>query len=467
MKDVVFRQYDIRGKVGSEFIIDDVYDLTYAIADYFMQRDLQVKVVAVGMDGRSHSKQIKQHVCAVLADSGFDVLFIGVCPSPVLYFAMHTMSIDAGLMITASHNPKEYNGIKICFGKEMVWGNEIVKIRELFKQKKRVNTKKKGIIKEYPVIPAYIDYLAQQFDFLKNMPLRAIVDCANGVAGTVLPQLVRAMKWQHVHLLYEEVNGDYPNHEADPTVEHNMQDLKKLLAETDAQIGLGLDGDCDRMAPMTKDGFLVPGDQLLGLFAQPIIKQHPGSIVVFDVKASSALIEILKKWGARPIMSATGHSLIKDTMNKHSAILGGELSCHFFFHDRYFGYDDGVYAMMRLFELILISGKSLKELLLVIPERYSSPEYRIDCDEQDKQSIVDEVRSYFEQQKKVKMITIDGVRVVMPYGWALIRASNTQPVLSLRFESDTKQGLQKIKQESITVLANYNDKNELERAFNV
>lgn len=167
MKDVVFRQYDIRGKVGSEFIIDDVYDLTYAIADYFMQRDLQVKVVAVGMDGRSHSKQIKQHVCAVLADSGFDVLFIGVCPSPVLYFAMHTMSIDAGLMITASHNPKEYNGIKICFGKEMVWGNEIVKIRELFKQKKRVNTKKKGIIKEYPVIPAYIDYLAQQFDFKK------------------------------------------------------------------------------------------------------------------------------------------------------------------------------------------------------------------------------------------------------------------------------------------------------------
>jgi len=455
MHKSIFREYDIRGKVDSEFKIDQVYYLTHAIAYYFLKHDKDVKSVVVGMDGRTHSPAIKEQLCKALLDSGLDVVFIGVCPSPVLYFALHTLPVQAGLMITASHNTKEYNGIKILLGKHSVWGKQIQEIYEYFKERREVAALEQGEMSYYPIIKDYVAWMVQHFAALKDMSLSAIVDCANGAAGTVLPELVEAMQWKYVTLLFPEVDGTYPNHEADPTIEANMQELKKRLATTDAQVGVGLDGDCDRMAAMTKNGFLVPGDQLLAVFAVSVLKKHPQATVVCDIKSSSGLIELLEQHGAHPIISPSGHSWIKDTMKKNNAILAGELSCHFFFKDDYFGYDDGIYAMMRLFKLLEETGKSLQELLTVFPKRVSSMEYRIDCPEEKKKEIIQALKNAFAQRSDVQLLTIDGVRATMNNGWGIVRPSNTQPVLSMRFESDSESGLKNVKQEFFDVLKNY------------
>jgi len=465
MKESVFRQYDIRGIVGSELIIDDVYDLGKAIAYYFKQEKPNVQTVAIGMDGRHHSHAIKEELVRAMVDSGLDVKFIGVCTSPTLYFALYTMPIDAGLMVTASHNPKDYNGIKISLGTHSVWGLEVARIKDMFFAHKAVKTDRKGTVVDEPVIPEYVDWLAEHFEHLKGMELAAVIDCGNGAAGTVMPQLIECMDWPNVSLLYEEVDGDYPNHEADPTVEENMRAVRELLATTDIDVGMGLDGDCDRMDAMTKSGFLVPGDQLLAIFAQPIIAQHPGAVVVCDIKASSGLQELVEQWGGQLILSPSGHAIIKDTMRKYDALIGGELSCHFFFDDRYFGYDDGIYALIRLFELLHRSGQTLQELISVFPKKESTREYRIACKPEDQEKMVVAIKKEFENRNDVSLLTIDGVRAQFKHGWGIIRASHTQPVICLRFEADTKEHLHAIKEAFYQVLKSfYHDdtlKNEL------
>jgi phosphomannomutase/phosphoglucomutase len=467
MQDVIFREYDIRGKVDTELRIDQVYDLTRAIVYYFKQHKPDIKTVAIGMDGRTHSPAIKAEMSRALIDSGLDVTFVGMCTSPALYFALNTHHFDAGLMITASHNTKEYNGIKICLGTKSIWGNEIRVIRELYKEKKHIDSAAKGTYTEASIIDEYVAWMVDHFAHLKNMDMSAVIDCGNGAAGTVMPQLVKAMGWKNVRLLYPEVDGTYPNHEADPVVEKNMQDVKNILFATDVQIGIGLDGDCDRMAPMIKQGFLVPGDQLLALFAQPIIQNHPGAGVVFDIKSSAGLIELLEQWGGTLHMSPSGHAIIKDTIKAHGALLGGELSCHFFFNDRYFGYDDGVYAALRLFEMLLKSGKTLDTLLEVFPQKYSSLEFRIPCPEAKKQAIIEKVKTYFASRSDAHLITMDGVRVTLPQGWGIVRASNTQPVLSMRFEGNTQDDLKEIKQDFIEALKDGYDKEELAKTFGI
>lgn len=465
MKDAIFREYDIRGKVDSELIIDEVYDLTRAIIYYFKKLDPEIKTIAVGMDGRLHSPAIKDEICRALTDSGLDVIYIGVCPSPALYFALHTLPVDGGLMVTASHNTKEYNGIKMCLAKSAVWGKQIKEIRNLYKEKKHIQTSKKGSMREQSIIKPYIDWLVDHFKNLKGFGISAVIDCGNGAAGTVMPQLIKAMDFKNVRLLYPEVDGTYPNHEADPTIPENMEDVKHILKTTDVELGLGLDGDCDRMAPMTKEGELVTGDKLLALFAQQVLQKNPGIAIVFDIKGSSGLVELLKKWGAKPIMSATGHTNIKNQMKEHNALLGGELSCHFFFKDRYFGYDDGIYAVLRLFEMLKETGKPLHELLQIFPKKFSSPEIRILCPDEKKHAIVESVKQLFINRDDVEIITLDGIRVNMPYGWAIVRASNTQPALSIRFEADSPVGLQKIKNEFIGLLKKYFDEALLQKEF--
>jgi phosphomannomutase/phosphoglucomutase len=267
------------------------------------------------------------------------------------------------------------------------------------------------------------------------------------------------MAWPKVKLLYAEVDGTYPNHEADPTIEKNMEDVKEALQATDAEVGLGFDGDCDRMVPMTKAGKLVTGDKLLALFAQPIVQKNPGTAVVFDVKSSAGLIELLERWGAKPCMSPSGHAIIKNQMKTHNALLGGEMSCHFFFSDRYFGYDDGIYAMLRLFELLLQSGKTLDELLAVFPPKCSTREFRIPCPDSKKNVIVNTLKKAFAARKDAQLITMDGVRVAMPYGWGIVRTSNTQPVLSMRFEADTWDNLQRVQLDFIELLQPYFESN--------
>lgn len=452
MLDIIFREYDIRGKVGTELLIDEAYNLTRAIAYYFVQQNPEVKKVAVGMDARTHSPLIQKEVIRGLCESGLDVVIIGVCPTPVLYFALYNLPVDAGIMITASHNPPEYNGIKICLGKSSVWGLQVKEIRNLYRAGAALQPVHRGQISQIPLVDSYITWLVDHFAHLKGAPISAVIDCANGAAGIVMPTLVQRMGWQHVQLLYPEVDGTCPNHEADPVKEKNMAEVKRALATTDAQVGIGLDGDADRMAPMTKSGYLVPGDQLLAILSKQLLAEHPGAGVVMDVKSSSSLLDLVAAWGGTAHLSPSGHAIIKTQMRQHNALLGGELSCHFFFADRYFGYDDGIYAALRLFELMLTAGASLDELLAVVPKKWSSPEVRIACAEDEKQTIINAVRGVFAARADVTMITIDGVRAHMPYGWGIVRASNTQSELCLRFEADSHEGLAHVRRDFIAAL---------------
>ncbi|MBN1549704.1 phosphomannomutase/phosphoglucomutase [Candidatus Babeliales bacterium] len=457
MQKHIFREYDIRGIVGSELNVENVYSFARSLAYYMRRKEPQLQLVAVGMDGRTHSPAIKDELVRGLQDSGIDVLFIGMCPTPVMYFSLHTLPVDAGVMITASHNPAEYNGIKMCIGKVSVFGKQVAELRDLFFAGKQLNASRQGTYTECDVVSLYVQWLADNFKNLHNMPLRAIVDCGNAVGGIVLPRLIEAFGWKQVELLYPEVDGSYPNHEADPSVAKNMEDLKKKLQSGTYDVGIGLDGDCDRMGAMTHDGELIPGDQLLAIFSKPILKNNPGRSVVFDVKASTALVDLITRWGGQPRFSPCGHAMIKRAMAETEALVGGELSCHFCFKDRYFGFDDGVYAALRLFELLLESDKSLKDMLATFPQTVHSPEIRISCDEQAKQNVVDTVKKFFTAREDVNLITIDGIRAAMPYGWGLVRASNTQPMISMRFEASSQEDLKRLKDEFAVALKPFFD----------
>lgn len=461
MQDVIFREYDIRGKVGQELIIDDVYNLIRAIAYYFLLKNTSIKKIAIGMDGRTHSLAIKQETCAALRESGLDVVFIGICPSPVLYFALHTMPIDAGIMITASHNPKEYNGFKICLGTTSLSGFQIQEIAHLFKQKKFVETNHLGRYEEISLVNTYIEWLVNHFSYLQNNSLSAVIDCGNGAGAAVIPLLIKRMNWQNVKSICDTIDGSYPNHEADPVVAENMKEVKDILAISDISVGIGLDGDADRMACMSKRGYLIPGDQLLAIFAQPIIKQNPGSAVVCDIKSSLGLLMMIEKMGGVAHMAPAGHAIIKEHMKNTGALIGGELSCHFIFNDRYFGYDDGIYAMMRLFELLITSNNTVDELMSDYPCLYSSHEFRIACDENRKQDIIEHAKDYFGKKSGVSLLTIDGVRANFYQGWGLIRASNTQPVISIRLEASNEQAFNEIKEDFIFALNDYLDVSQL------
>jgi phosphomannomutase / phosphoglucomutase len=467
MHDSIFRQYDIRGKVGSELIIDQVYNLSLAIAFYFKEQCPTIKTVALGMDGRIHSQAIKQQLVQGLLDSGLNVIFIGICPTPVLYFSLFHLPVEAGLMITASHNAYEYNGIKLCLTQESLWGDRIKQIRDLLRQNKRLIPQAIGNYCEYDLIDHYIDWLYTHFLHLVDIDISVLVDCGNGTAGTILPQLIKKMAWPNVTLLYEKVDGTFPHHEPDPTVAHNLEELKLQLSQGDYAFGLGLDGDCDRMAAMTQTGTVIPGDKMLALFSQDVIKRHPGASIVADIKSSSGLMELLDQWGAHTYVSPSGHSLIKNSMKKHNALIGGELSCHFFFKDRYFGYDDGIYAMMRLFEILATSGKTLDELLTIFPQKISSAEIRISCPEHNRQDIIASIKKLFENRDCLELLTIDGVRVTTTYGWGIIRASHTQPMLSLRFESNSYRGFEQIKNDFREGLQYYFDKVALDKHFDI
>lgn len=466
MVDHIFREYDIRGIVGSEFLLENTYDLVRAIAVLFKEHAPSTKRVAVGMDGRTHSQAIKEHTVRALLDSGLDVVFLGMCPTPVLYFSQHILPVDAGIMITASHNPAVYNGMKLCLNKDSVWGVQLRRLRDLFNQRACTPSSQPGTYEECDGVGLYVDYLAQQFAHLKHMDMGVVVDCGNAVGGLVMPRLKEALNWRGMEFLYTDIDGTFPNHEADPVVEANMRVVKALLtARDDLSLGIGFDGDCDRMAPMTKVGFLVPGDQLLAVFAEQIVKKYPDACVVFDVRVSSGLIDALERFGARPHLSACGHSIIKNEMKKQGAMLAGELSCHFFFKDRYFGYDDGIYAALRLLEIIATTGKSLDELIAIFPHYYNSPEIRLYCDQARQKEVVAGVARYFAARTDARLITVDGVRAVLPYGWGLVRASNTQAAISLRFESSTAESLQRIKQEFAHILEPYVDRAALEQQF--
>lgn len=456
----IFREYDIRGIVGSELVIEECYDLARAIVTYLRAKNPTLTTVIVGRDGRLHSTAIWQQIVAGITQLGYDVIDIGVCPTPAAYFAVHHLGIQNMLMITASHNPGEYNGIKL-------WdlaGPHIRAIRDLFAAKTFIAPiGAPGSITNYPILPHYLDCLEEKFSHLKGIAVNAIFDCGNGAAGTMIADLIARMGWQNTELLYEAVDGTFPNHEPDPTVAEHMNVLASMLRVSDTYtLGIGFDGDCDRMNPMTHTGHLVPGDHMLALFAKSVLATHPNAAVVCDIKSSGSLIDVLKSLGAVPCIAASGHANIKSVIKENHAMLGGELSCHFFFHDRYFGFDDGIYAALRTIEMVHQAGTTLEALLQSIPHKVSSPEIRIACAAHgDNLAIVESIKQIFAARTDLELITIDGIRAHMDYGWGLLRASNTQPVISLRFESDSAAGLKRVKEEFFLLLTPYFDEHLL------
>ncbi len=463
----IFREYDIRGIVGKEFTGDDALLIGKGIVTYLKSCKPDLKTMMIGRDGRNSSPAIFENIAKSALQAGIDVVDIGIVASPVFYFALHTTDVVDGVMITASHNPKDYNGFKICINQKNIHGPEIQKIKTIIVHNQFApDAPKLGKVSNFDAITPYLNWTCEQFKHLKNSDLAIAFDCANAASAVVMPRLVKMMGWKNCITLYDDLDGNFPNHEADPTVAANMVLFANYLKNNPQfELGIGFDGDADRMAPIMNDGKPLAGDLLLTLFSKQVLATHPGATVVFDIKSSDILVSAIKKHGGKPVMAATGHSNIKKAIEKHHAVVAGELSCHFFFSDRAFGYDDGIYAAMRLIEIIIQEGRSLEKLIEQFPSKSSSPEYRIPCKEEEKGLIIEAARREFAQHKNFDINTIDGIRVQTSYGWGLLRQSNTQPMVSLRFEADNNEDLEHLKKDFHSVLTPFIDETLLDEHF--
>jgi phosphomannomutase/phosphoglucomutase len=431
----IFREYDIRGLADRDLTDEAVDKIGRAYGTFLRQRGKSR--VCVARDGRLSSPRIQKALIGGIRSTGIDVINIGVVTTPLLYFSIVTLERDGGVMVTGSHNPAEFNGLKICLGKDTLHGEEI---RELGVMAGRGAFERgEGKLEAHDIIPTYRSYLKERFSFKKK--LKVVVDAGNGAASVVAPELFRELGCE-VTELFCDLDGTFPNHFPDPTDEKNLRDLMKKVRETGAQIGIAFDGDADRLGVVTEKGELLYGDRVLLLFARHVLAEHPGSPVIGEVKCSRVLFDDIARHGGVPIMWKAGHSLIKAKMRETRALLAGEMSGHFFFADRYFGFDDGVYAALRLLEILDRSSRPLSELLADVPHTYSTPELRFDCPDEKKFDIVKKAVEYFRERYQV--IDIDGVRVNFPDGWGLVRASNTQPVLVMRFEADSGARLKEI-----------------------
>lgn len=440
----IFREYDIRGIVGVDLSPEVARSVARAFGSELAERNSPV--VVVGHDNRPSSPALAEAVCRGLNETGVRVLTVGTVPTPVLYYAALTLETDGGIQITGSHNPPEYNGIKMVRDNRPIYGDQI---QRLFQ---RIDTDRfaRGRAETEPVeiLDAYVESFAARTAV--TAPLRIVLDCGNG-AGCVVA--VRALRAAGVGVdpLFCESDGTFPNHHPDPTVDENVQDLIARVRESGAAFGVGLDGDADRIGVVTEKGNIVRGDHLLLLFAMDVLKEQPGAEVIFDVKCSQSLPEVIREHGGVPVMWKTGHSLIKERMLETSAPLAGEMSGHICFGDRYFGFDDAVYAAARLAELVADSKRPLSEIVGEIPAYPSTPELRLDCSEERKFDVVRRAVEHYQREHEV--IDIDGARVIFEEGWALIRASNTQPVIVVRVEARSEVGLAAIESDVAVFLA--------------
>jgi len=373
-----------------------------------------------------------------MVSGGLEVVDIVVCPTPVFYFSLYHLEREGGVMITGSHNSSEFNGFKICVDKETLHGKQIQDLRKLMEVRKFVSGS--GTVTFQEIIPVYQNY------FLKNIRLKrkvlVVMDSGNGTAGLVAPKILRDLGCQVLDL-YSLVDGRFPNHHPDPTIPENLKDLITKVKETGAEVGIAYDGDADRIGVADHLGNIIWGDQLLILFAREVLRDHPGATIVSEVKCSQNLYDDIAKHGGRSIMWRVGHSLLKSKMKAEKALLGGEMSGHIFFADRYFGYDDGIYASCRLLEILAQSGKTIPDLLSDVPKIFATPEIRVDCPDDQKFELVEQVKESF--RREYPIVDVDGVRVLFPDGWGLVRASNTQPALVLRFEARSPERLREIR----------------------
>lgn len=433
----IFREYDIRGKVGDE-LSEEIVNAIGKAYGTIIKRNGGKKVVC-GRDGRNSSPVLQEALINGILSTGIDVVNIGICPTPVMYFSLFTLEgIDGGIQVTGSHNPPEFNGFKICIGKETIFGSQIQKIREIIENENFENGK--GKVEEVNIIEDYIEYICKNVNIKK--PLKIILDPGNGVCGLTAPKIFKRLGCE-VECIFCEVDGNFPNHFPDPVVPDNLKILRQKVLESNADVGFGYDGDGDRIGVIDEKGNIIWGDQLLIIFAKDLLKKHKGAKIIGEVKCSRVLYQTIEKFGGIPIMWKTGHSLIKNKMKEEKAILAGEMSGHLFFADKWFGFDDGVYTSVRLVEILSQNQKRLSEYLKDIPKLFSTPEIRKECPDEIKFKVVEKLVKKF-KEKGFNVVDIDGARIEFEEGWALVRASNTQPVLVLRFEAESEEFLKKL-----------------------
>ena len=431
----ILREYDIRGIVGDTLSEADARALGKSYAALAIAEG--AKRIAVGRDGRLHSPDLEAALIDGLTQSGLDVVQVGMGPSPMLYFAVATLGVDGGIQVTGSHNPADYNGFKMLLNGRSVYGEEI---KALGRRAEIADwCEGAGSVSEADVIPAYLDALLKGFD---GQAYRIGWDNGNGAGGEILEQLLKRLPGEH-HAIYTEVDGTFPNHHPDPTVEANLADLKALVADKQLDFGIAFDGDADRIGAVDGEGRVIWGDQLLMILAAPVLKEFPGATIIADVKASQTLFDRISEMGGKPLMWKTGHSLIKAKMKETGSPLAGEMSGHIFFKHEWYGFDDALYAAIRLIRAVSQSGKSLTELKSAMPASVATPELRFPIDDTRKFAVVDEVAARLAADGAT-VDTTDGVRVNTADGWWLLRASNTQDVLVARAEAKDDAGLERL-----------------------
>ena len=433
----IYREYDIRGVVDKDLTPAVVRKLGQGFGTYMVNKGC--KDLVVGRDGRLSSRTFAEALIEGLISTGCNITDIGLCPTPVYYFSIFHLDKDGGMMVTGSHNPPDFNGFKVSVGKSTIFGEEIQSLRRLIERGEFARGA--GNLSAQEVISPYQEYIKKNVQLKKRM--RVVIDAGNGTAGAVAGPLLRDLGCE-VEELYCEIDGRFPNHFPDPTLPENLKDLIGRVKKLRADAGIGYDGDGDRIGVVDDRGNIIWGDQLMILFSREILKHQKGATFIAEVKCSQNLFTDIVKHGGKAIMWRTGHSLIKDKMREEKAVLGGEMSGHIFFADRYFGYDDAVYASCRLIELLSGTDEKLSQLLEDVPKTFITPEIRVSCPDEIKFKVVEKVREVLREEFPI--IDVDGVRVQFDDGWGLLRASNTQPVLVLRFEALTERRTHEIKQ---------------------
>ncbi len=431
----ILREYDIRGIVGDTLTEKDAYALGRSFAAVADKEG--VRSVAVGRDGRTHSPMLESALIAGLTEGGLDVIRTGMGPSPMLYFAAATLGVGGGIQVTGSHNPSNYNGFKMLLNGRSVYGEEIQKLGRIAAAGEW--NEGRGLVTSQDVLESYAQRLVSDF---AGGSFRIGWDAGNGAAGPALELLVQKLPGEHF-TIHTAVDGTFPNHHPDPTVEANLADLKALVAREKLDFGIAFDGDGDRIGAVDGLGRVIWGDQLLVILAEAVLKEQPGATIIADVKASQLLFDRIAELGGTPLMWKTGHSLIKSKMKETGAPLAGEMSGHIFFKHRWYGFDDALYAAVRLIEAVSQSGKSLTQIMDAMPSSVATPEMRFAVDEPRKFAIVEEVRTRLAGDG-AKVDATDGVRVSTPDGWWLLRASNTQDVLVARAEAKDQAGVERL-----------------------
>ncbi len=437
----IFRQYDVRGIVGRDLTAGVALALGRAYARFLDDRGRQ-GAVAVGRDNRPSGQMLRDALVEGLTGAGRDIVDIGVVPTPLLYWSLHHVGVCGGIQITGSHNPPEYNGFKLSVGSASLHGEEIQELYRLTALP--VKAARRGSVRDEAVIGRYIDDIVKRIGKLKRT-MKVVYDCGNGAGALVATELFKRLGVVGRGLFCES-DGTFPNHHPDPTVPENLEDLIEAVGKDKAEMGVAFDGDADRIGLVDDAGTIIWGDRILILYAQDVLaRTGKGQPIIFDVKCSQALPDAITRAGGRPIMWKTGHSLIKDKMKETGAPLAGEMSGHMFFTEGFYGHDDALYGAARLMRIAADSGKTVRQLLADVPDFVSTPEIRIEVDEEKKFAIVERAVKHFKSLHDVN--DVDGVRVLYGDGWGLIRASNTQPVLVARYEARTAQRLAEIRGE--------------------